>query len=112
MKKLFLQLLILLFAFTCIPSYADTSNSSESGSSSGGGGGSGAGIAIIGAAAVIGLLIWAFSDKKDTPTLPPEVKDPIASQAPVAIEIEPSEAMKKLPPSPTGGVGAVKGMEF
>ncbi|MBU3602562.1 hypothetical protein [Polynucleobacter sp. AM-25C3] len=111
MKKIFVHFLIAIFSLGCIPAYADTESSSSDGGGGGGGGGSGVGIAI-GAAAVIGLLIWALSDKKVPETPVAEIKDPMASQVPPAIETESSNAIKKLPTTPSGGVGNVKSMEF
>lgn len=111
MKKILAQFLITILTLGCIPAYAD--NESSSGDSGGGGGGGGSGVGIaIGAAAVIGLLIWALSDKKAPETPAAEIKDPLASQTPPSIEVEPSNTIKKLPTSPSGGVGNVKSMEF
>ena len=107
MKKIVVQILIAAFTLGSIPAYADDDHSS----SSGGGGGAGVGIAI-GAAAIIGLLIWALSDKKEPEAPAVEVADPMAGQVKPSIETPvPKEQQRMTAPS-SGGVGNVKGMEY
>lgn len=109
MRKIALHFLISILAFSCTSAFADDDHSSSSSSSSGGG--SSIGIAI-GAAAVIGLLIWAVSDRKEEQAPTSEARDPMASQAPIPIEGESDNQRKKVAPASSGGVGNVKSMEF
>lgn len=110
MKKIVTQILIAAFTLGCLPAYADDDSSSSSSSSSSGGG-AGVGIAI-GAAAIIGLLVWALSDKKEPETPAVEVVDPMAGQVKPSIETPvPKEQPRMTAPS-SGGVGNVKGMEY
>ncbi|WP_114652862.1 hypothetical protein [Polynucleobacter necessarius] len=106
MKKIVTQILIAAFTLGCLPAYADDDSSS---SSSGGGGG--VGIAI-GAAAIIGLLVWALSDKKEPETPAVEVVDPMAGQVKPSIETPALEEQPRLTAPASGGVGNVKGMEY
>lgn len=111
MKKIVAHILIAAFTLGCIPAYADDDHSSSSSGGGGGGGGAGVGIAI-GAAAIIGLLIWALSDKKEPEAPAVEVVDPMAGQVKPSIETPvPKEQPRMTAPS-SGGVGNVKGMEY
>lgn len=111
MKKIVTQILIAAFTLGCIPAYADDDHSSSSSGGGGGGGGAGVGIAI-GAAAIIGLLIWALSDKREPEAPAVEVADPMAGQVKPSIETPaPKERPHMTAPS-SGGVGNVKGMEY
>jgi hypothetical protein len=110
MKKIVTQILIAAFTLGCLPAYADDDSSS---SSSGGGGGGGAGVGIaIGAAAIIGLLVWALSDKKEPETPAVEVVDPMAGQVKPSIETPALEEQPRMTAPASGGVGNVKGMEY
>lgn len=112
MKKIVAQILIAAFTLGCIPAYADDDHSSSSsGGGGGGGGGSGVGIAI-GAAAIIGLLIWALSDKKETQAPSIEVTDPMAGQANPSIENPATKEQPRITAPSSGGVGNIKGLEY
>lgn len=112
MKKIAAKLLIAVFTLGCIPAYADDNHGSSS-SSDGGGGGGGAGVGIaIGAAAIIGLLIWALSDKKGPEASAVEVADPMAGQVKPSIETPVVKDQPRMPVPSSGGVGNVKGMEY
>ena len=111
MKKIVAQLLLITFTLGCIPAYADNENSSGSGGGGGGGGGAGAGIAI-GAAAIIGLLIWALSDKKEPQAPAVEAADPMAGQVKPSIETPSVKEQPRIQSPSSSGVGNVKGMEY
>jgi hypothetical protein len=111
MKKIVAQILIAALTLGCIPAYADDDQSSSSSSGGGGGGGSGVGIAI-GAAAIIGLLIWALSDKKEPEVPAVEVADPMAGQVKPSIETPALKEQPRMTAPASGGVGNVKGMEY
>lgn len=111
MKKIVAQILIAAFTLGCIPAYADDDHSSSSSGGGGGGGGAGVGIAI-GAAAIIGLLIWALSDKKETEVPSIEVTDPMAGQVKPSIETPVPKEQPRITGPSSGGVGNIKGLEY
>ena len=108
MKKIVANILIATFTLGSTPAFADDDHGGSS-SSSGGGGAAGAGIAI-GAAVVIGILIWAFSNKKESAV--PAVADPMTGKVSPSIDTPVLNEQPGIPTPSSVGIGNIKGMEY